>query len=79
MSHRRAGTLISSQRVQFDSPTEVRARECCLRYFVAGQGSLSLSEVGRRVPLTVLRSGKLVRIDVEIADASSYRETENQQ
>lgn len=40
---------------------------------------VKLSQVGRRVPLTVLRSGKLVRIDVEIADASGYRDTESQQ
>jgi serine protease Do len=37
-----------------------------------------LSEIGRRVPLTVLRGGKLVRLDVEIADASGYSDTENQ-
>jgi serine protease Do len=40
---------------------------------------VQLSQVGRRVPLTVLRGGKLVRVDVEIADASGYRDTESQQ
>jgi S1-C subfamily serine protease len=40
---------------------------------------VKLSEIGRRVPLTVMRDGKLVRIDVEIADASGYRDTESQQ
>jgi len=35
---------------------------------------VKLSEIGRRVPMTVLRDGKLVRIDVEIADSSGYRD-----
>jgi serine protease Do len=35
---------------------------------------VKLTEIGRRVPMTVLRDGKLVRVDVEIADASGYRE-----
>jgi hypothetical protein len=29
--------------------------------------------VGRRVPLTVLRDGKVVRLDVEIGDANDFK------
>jgi S1-C subfamily serine protease len=35
---------------------------------------VKLTEIGRHVPMTVLRDGKLVRVDVEIADASGYRD-----
>jgi serine protease Do len=40
---------------------------------------VKLSEIGRRVPLTVLRDGKMVRVDVEIADASGYKDNEEPQ
>ena len=30
---------------------------------------VKLTEIGRRVPLTVLRDGKMMSLDVEIADA----------
>jgi serine protease Do len=31
---------------------------------------VKLTEIGRRVPITILRDGKLIRMDVEIADAA---------
>jgi serine protease Do len=34
---------------------------------------VKLTEVGRRVPLTVLRDGKVVRLDVEIGDANDFK------
>lgn len=34
---------------------------------------VKLSEVGRRVPVTIFRDGKIVRLDVEIADASDFK------
>jgi serine protease Do len=34
---------------------------------------VKLTEIGRHVPLTVLRDGKVMRMDVEIVDASSFR------
>lgn len=37
---------------------------------------IKLTEIGRQVPMTVLRAGKLVQMDVEIADASSFKEAE---
>jgi serine protease Do len=37
---------------------------------------IKLTEIGRRVPLTVLRGGKLVRLDVEIGDASKVKREE---
>jgi serine protease Do len=40
---------------------------------------VKLSEVGRRVPLTVLRDGKVVRLDVEIADAAAFKEAQKEQ
>lgn len=39
-------------------------------------GLVQLTQVGSRVPLSVLRGGKLMRVDVEIADASGYRDIE---
>jgi serine protease Do len=39
---------------------------------------VKLSEVGRRVPVTVLRDGKLVRLDVEIADQAAYEESQKE-
>jgi serine protease Do len=35
---------------------------------------VKLTEIGRRVPITVLRDGKLMNMDVQIADASSFKE-----
>jgi len=37
---------------------------------------IKLTEIGRHVPLTVLRDGKRVNFDVEIVDASSQKESE---
>jgi serine protease Do len=39
---------------------------------------VKLSEVGRRVPMTVLREGKVVRLDVEIADAAAFKEAQKE-
>lgn len=36
---------------------------------------VKLTEIGRRVPLTVLRDGKVLNMNVEIADASSSRDS----
>ncbi len=41
-------------------------------------GLVQLTKVGSRVPLTVLRGGKVMRVDVEIADASGFRPIESQ-
>ncbi len=37
---------------------------------------VKLTEIGRRVPLTVLRDGKLIHMDVEIADASRFKDAD---
>jgi serine protease Do len=84
---RLAGTRVS--RVEPKSPAEranLRVNDIILEFNgvrieqdVHLISLVKLSEIGRRVPLTVMRDGKLVRIDVEIADASGYRDTESQQ
>ena len=38
---------------------------------------IKLTEIGRRVPLTVLRDGKLVNLDVEIADATTQKDKDD--
>ncbi|HEX4414581.1 MAG TPA: trypsin-like peptidase domain-containing protein [Lacipirellulaceae bacterium] len=38
---------------------------------------VKLTEIGRRVPITVFRNGKVISVDVEIADSSGYKESEN--
>jgi S1-C subfamily serine protease len=37
---------------------------------------VKLTAIGRRVPITLLRDGKLMKMDVEIADAGSFKESE---
>ncbi|HEX3599976.1 MAG TPA: trypsin-like peptidase domain-containing protein [Lacipirellulaceae bacterium] len=37
---------------------------------------VKLTEIGRRVPITIMRDGKMMNVDVEIADASNYKESE---
>src|SRR3954447_3195317 len=37
---------------------------------------VKLTEIGRRVPITVLRGGKVIHTDVEIGDAAKYRDVE---
>jgi serine protease Do len=37
---------------------------------------VKLTEIGRRVPITVLRDGKVIHTDVEIGDAAKYKDTE---
>jgi S1-C subfamily serine protease len=37
---------------------------------------VKLTEIGRRVPVTVLRGGKVIHTDVEIGDAAKYRDVE---
>ena len=38
---------------------------------------IKLTEIGRRVPLTVLRDGKLMNLDVEIADATTQKDKDD--
>jgi serine protease Do len=38
---------------------------------------IKLTEIGRRVPLTVLRDGKLVNLNVEIADATTQKDKDD--
>jgi serine protease Do len=37
---------------------------------------VKLTEIGRRVPIKILRDGKIIRMDVEIGDATSFVESE---
>jgi serine protease Do len=38
---------------------------------------VKLTEIGRKVPITIFRDGKQMNVDVEIADASNYKESED--
>jgi serine protease Do len=37
---------------------------------------VKLTEIGRKIPITIFRDGKQMNVDVEIADASNYKESE---
>jgi serine protease Do len=37
---------------------------------------VKLTEIGRKVPITIFRDGKQMNVDVEIADAGNYKESE---
>jgi hypothetical protein len=39
---------------------------------------VKLTEIGRKVPITILRDGKTLRMDVEIGDANTFVESAEQ-
>ncbi|HEX5472165.1 MAG TPA: trypsin-like peptidase domain-containing protein, partial [Lacipirellulaceae bacterium] len=79
---RLVGTRIS--RIQPNSPAEranLRVNDVIVEYNgvrieqdVHLIDLVKLTEIGRQIPITVFRDGKLVHLDVKIADANSFKE-----